>query len=124
MPKSRRRCVSGLSRLTKPSRSPPRYAEVQRSRVFLSQSPGEATCFEMRFYSECYNSKTLYKAQRGQTPPGWFPAAQRWLRKQGRRHLNLDIVNRVINFYNLNNDARSKGLFWHPPRVGRARRAS
>lgn len=88
--------------------------------MLLSQSPGEATCFEMRFYSECYSCKTLYKAQCGQTPPGLFPAAQHWLGKEGRRRWSPDIVNRVINFYNLNNDACSKGLFWHPPKVGRA----
>lgn len=34
--------------------------------------------------------------------------------------MNLDVVNRVINFYSLGNYAGSKGLFWHPARVGRA----
>lgn len=33
--------------------------------------------------------------------------------------LRLHTVNRVVNFYGLGNDAGSKGLLWHPPKVGK-----
>lgn len=42
-----------------------------------------------------------------------------WLWEQRRRRLRLHTVDRVVNFYDLGNDAGSKGLLWHPPKVGK-----